>query len=50
VAKLPFTLKSILRAKEDYSENSKYFTMQKYNLQKNHLKRKPKILQDVITL
>jgi hypothetical protein len=30
---LPFTLKSILRQKKN-NENSKYFTIQKYNLQK----------------
>ncbi len=30
---LPFTLKSILRQKKNY-ENFKYFSMQKYNLQK----------------
>jgi hypothetical protein len=38
----PFTSKSILRQK-------KYFTMQKYNLQKAPLKE-TKILQDIITL
>ncbi len=31
------------------SEHSKYFTMQKYNLQKTPLKE-TKILQDIITL
>ncbi len=31
------------------NENSKYFTMKKYNLQKNPLKE-TKILQDIITL
>jgi hypothetical protein len=41
-AALPLTLKSILRKLE-------YFTMQKYNLQKNPLKE-TKILQDIITL
>jgi len=30
---LPFALQGILRQKKNY-ENSKYFTMQKYNLQK----------------
>jgi hypothetical protein len=45
---LPFKLKSILRQKEEL-QKLKYFTMQKYNLQKNHLKE-TKILQDIITL
>jgi hypothetical protein len=49
---LPFTLKGILRQKNNY-ENLKYFTMQKYrqkyNLPKNPLKE-TKILQDIITL
>jgi len=31
---LPFALKSILRQKKTYYGNAKYFTMQKYNLQK----------------
>jgi hypothetical protein len=39
--------KSILWQKKN-NENSKYFTMQKYNLQKNPLKE-TKILQDIIT-
>jgi hypothetical protein len=43
---LPFTLKSIVRQKEEELWKFKYFTMQKYNLQKNPLK----ILQDIITL
>jgi hypothetical protein len=34
---LPFTLKDIFKAKEELW-NLKYFMMQKYNLQKNHLK------------
>jgi hypothetical protein len=34
---LPFTLQSILRQKEELWK-FKYFTMQKYNLQKNPLK------------
>jgi len=38
---LPFTLKSILRQKKNYG-NSKYFTMQKYNLQNNPLKTNQK--------
>ncbi len=37
-----------LKAKEELWKFN-YFTMQKYNLQKNPLK-KPKILQDIITL
>jgi hypothetical protein len=45
---LPFTLKSYLKAKEELRK-LKYFTMQKYNLQKNPLKE-TKILQDIITL
>jgi len=44
---LPFTLKSI-KAKEELWK-FKYFTMQKYNLQKNPLKE-TKILQDITTL
>jgi hypothetical protein len=32
---LPFTLKKYLKAKEEIWK-FKYFTMQKYNLQKNH--------------
>jgi hypothetical protein len=44
---LPFTLKSILRKKKNYGI-LKYFTMPKYNLQKNPLKE-TKILQDIIT-
>jgi hypothetical protein len=43
---LPFTLKGIKKAKE---ELWKYFSMQKYNPQKNPLKE-TKILQDIITL
>jgi hypothetical protein len=35
---LPFTLKRYLKAKEELWK-LKYFTMQKYNLQKNPLKR-----------
>jgi len=38
---LPFTLKSILRPKEELWK-LKYFTMQKYNLQKIILYKKPK--------
>jgi hypothetical protein len=42
---LPFTLKSILRQKEELWK-FKYFTMQKSNIQKNPLKE-TKILQDI---
>jgi len=40
--------KKYLKAKEELWK-PKYFTMQKYNLQKNPLKE-TKILQDIITL
>jgi hypothetical protein len=43
---LPFTLKGILRAKEELWK-LKYITTQKHNLQKNPLKE-TKILQDII--
>jgi hypothetical protein len=33
-----FTLKSILRQKKNYKNPNTYFTMQKYNFQKNPLK------------
>jgi hypothetical protein len=45
---LPFTLKCILRQKEELWK-LKYFTMQNYNLQNNPLKE-TKILQNIITL
>jgi len=45
---LPFTLKFILRQKEELWKLKLYFTMQKYNLQKKLLKA-TKILQDIIT-
>jgi hypothetical protein len=45
---LPFILKKYLNAKEELWK-FKYFTMQKYNLQKN-LVKETKILQDIITL
>jgi hypothetical protein len=45
---LPFTLKSILRQKEELWK-FKYFTMQKYNLSKHPLKE-TKILQGTVTL
>ncbi len=45
---LPFTLKSYRKPKEELWE-LKYFTMQRYNLQKNPLKE-AKILQDIRTL
>jgi hypothetical protein len=41
-------IKKYLKAKEEIWK-LKYFTMQKYNLQKNPLKE-TKILQDIITL
>jgi hypothetical protein len=41
-------MKSYVKAKEELSK-LKYFTMQKYNLQKNPLKE-AKILQDITTL
>jgi len=44
---LPFTFKKYLKAKEELSK-LKYFTMQKYNLQKNPL-NETKILQNIIT-
>jgi len=43
---LPFTLKSIWRQKKELWK-LKYFTMQKYNPQKNPLKE-TKIFQDII--
>jgi len=48
---LPFTLKKILKKLKEKEKlwKLKYFTMQKYNLQKNPLKE-TKILQDIITL
>jgi hypothetical protein len=45
---LPFTLKCNLKAKEELWK-LKYFTMQKYDLQKNPL-NETKMLPDVITL
>jgi hypothetical protein len=45
---LPFTLKKYSKAKKELWK-FKYFTMQKYNLQKNPLKE-TKMLQDIITL
>jgi hypothetical protein len=45
---LPFTLKSILRQKEELWK-FKYFTMQKYDLPKNPAKNTI-ILQDIIIL
>jgi hypothetical protein len=46
---LPFTLKSIYIKAKDELWKLKYFTMQKYNLQKTPLKE-TKILQDMIIL
>jgi hypothetical protein len=45
---LPFIVKKYLKAKEELWK-FKYFTMQKYNIQKNPLKE-TKILQDIITM
>jgi hypothetical protein len=45
---LPIYIKKYLTAREELWQ-LKYLTMQKYNLQKNPLK-KTKILQDIITL
>ncbi len=42
-------IKTYLKAKEELWKLKKYFTTQKYNLQKNPPK-KTKILQDIITL
>jgi hypothetical protein len=48
---LPFTLKSkYLKAKEEELWKLKYFTIQKYNLQKKNPLKETKILQDIITL
>jgi hypothetical protein len=49
IVALPFTLKKYLKAIEEELWKLKYFTMQKYNLQKNPLKE-TKILQDITTL
>jgi len=47
---LPFTLQNNIKAKEELWK-LKYFTLQKYNLQKIFFKKKKtKILQDIITL
>jgi hypothetical protein len=48
IVALPFTLKNIFNAEKGLLK-FKYFTMQKYNLQKNPLKE-TKILPDIITL
>jgi hypothetical protein len=48
---LPFTFKKYLKAKEEELWKFKYFTMQKYNLQKKNPLKETKILQDhIITL
>ncbi len=46
---LAIYIKKYLKAKEELWK-FKYFTMQKYNLIKNSLKKETKILQDIITL
>jgi hypothetical protein len=43
------TLKKVSLDKRRIIETQKYFTMQKYNLQKNPLKFTTKILQDIRT-
>jgi hypothetical protein len=45
---LAIYIKKYLKAKEELGK-LKYFTMPKYNLQKT-LSKKPKILQEIITL
>jgi hypothetical protein len=49
VALLAIYIEKYLKAKEEIWK-LKYFTMQKYNLQKHPLKKGTKILQDSITL
>jgi hypothetical protein len=44
---LPFTLKKVSQGKRKELGKFKYFTLQKYNLQRNPLKE-TKILQDII--
>jgi hypothetical protein len=46
---LPFTLKTIIKAKEELRK-LKYFTMPKYNFSKIQKLKEIKILQDIITL
>jgi hypothetical protein len=46
---LPFTFKNVNGKISKGLWKLKYFTMQKYNLQKNHLKE-TKTLQDITTL
>jgi len=48
IVALPYTQKKYLKTKDELWK-FKYFTMQKYNLQKNALKG-TKILQDIRTL
>jgi len=47
---LPFTFKKYLKAKEEELWKFKYFTMQKYNLQKKILKKKPKSFKILLQL
>jgi len=49
IVAFPFTLKKHLKAKEEFWKFKIFFTMQKYNLQKNALKE-TKILQNITTL
>jgi hypothetical protein len=47
---LAIYIKKYLNAKERIMKIPKYFTMQKYNLQKKNPLKETKILQDIITL
>jgi hypothetical protein len=47
---LAIYIKKYLKAKEEALWKLKYFTMQKYNLQKKNPLKETKILQDIITL
>jgi len=47
---LAIHIKKYLKAKEEELWKFKYFTMQKYNLQKKNPLKETKILQDIITL
>jgi hypothetical protein len=47
---LPFTLKPYLKAKEEELWKLKYFTLPKYNLQKNPLIKETKLLQDIVII
>jgi hypothetical protein len=45
---LPFAFEKHLKAKEEELWKLKYFTMHKYNLQKQNPLKETKILQDII--